>query len=187
MRAYSIASCVGVLFAFTCADSFAQDAPPAAQGKPPVNQEAAEAQIAATPVTGSKTAVADNFCASCHTEEALWDQQNKRLFVPQTVLAHDVHYQKGVTCSDCHGGKSDSSRVNDAHARENGFRASLAEIQPACAHCHVAETKKLTEGLHSCAGQKNPQGVAVRWLAPSATAQLGTAFARRPIPSRRCS
>ncbi len=125
-----------------------------------VDSKAVADQLAAIAVTGSHIAADSNYCATCHTESALWDAKNQHLFVSPEVLQHDIHWQKGVACSDCHGGSHDTSKVNDAHARENGFRATLAEIQPACAHCHEKETKRLNEGLHAHAGKRNEQGVA---------------------------
>jgi cytochrome b subunit of formate dehydrogenase len=112
--------------------------------------------LASLPTGGSKLAAEANFCATCHTEPALWDANNQRLFVDPKILEHDVHWQKGVACSDCHGGSYETTKVNDAHARENGFRATLADVQPACVHCHESQSARLHEGRHAEAGK--PEG-----------------------------
>jgi cytochrome b subunit of formate dehydrogenase len=115
----------------------------------PSYEEAVAAQLASLPVTGSQIAADANRCAACHTESALWEADNQRLFVSQEVLAHDIHWQKGVACSDCHGGDATTSRVNDAHARENAFRITLAEITPACTHCHAEQSQRVLQGRHA--------------------------------------
>jgi cytochrome b subunit of formate dehydrogenase len=120
--------------------------------------ESVVAQLAAVPLSGSKTPADSNFCATCHTESALWDAGTQRLHVSQEILAHDIHWQRGVTCSDCHGGDATTSRVNDAHARDNGFRVTAEEMRPACAHCHAAANQKLLEGLHARAGPSRDDG-----------------------------
>jgi cytochrome b subunit of formate dehydrogenase len=145
---------------FLLTPSVAAQEPVDQPARPPVNAEASATQLAGVPAAGSKLAAEANYCATCHTEPALWDEQNKRLFVSPDVLQHDVHWQKGVDCSDCHGGSHDTTKVNDAHARENGFRATLAEIQPACAHCHEKPSKSLAEGLHAHVAKPDAMGVA---------------------------
>jgi cytochrome b subunit of formate dehydrogenase len=127
-----------------------------AGAQPQSYQETVAAQLARVPVRGSQIAAEANYCATCHTEPALWGAENLRLFFAPDVLQHDIHWRNGVACSDCHGGRSDTSQVNTAHAREEGFRATLAEIQPACAHCHAGPANGLLAGLHARAGR--PQG-----------------------------
>jgi cytochrome b subunit of formate dehydrogenase len=136
-----------------------QEQPPSETAAPvPTYEQAVATQLASVPVTGSQIASEQNFCATCHTEPALWDENNRRLLVPLDTLAHDVHWQKGVACSDCHGGDASTSRVNDAHAREGGFRVTLDEIRPACVHCHAAPYERLLQGEHAGAGPKNADG-----------------------------
>lgn len=159
MRVFAIAAftCLIVLTVGSLAlgqEGAAED-PPAPM---PNNGEAVAKQIASVPVTGSQVAKDENHCVTCHTEAALWDEKNQRLFVAAEILEHDIHWQKGVGCSDCHGGASDTTRVNDAHARENGFRATLAEVQPACVHCHEGQFSRLQQGGHARAGAKDERG-----------------------------
>ena len=40
-------------------------------------------------------AIADDQCLKCH--EAIGDN-------PSTLFKHDIHFRKGVSCADCHGG-----------------------------------------------------------------------------------
>ncbi len=147
------------LFVISAVAQEATSTPPPAQA-PAGYEKAVATQLAGVPVIGSKTDASANFCATCHTEPALWEGQNQHLYISLEKLQHDVHWQKGVVCSDCHGGSSDTTKVNEAHARENGFRSTRAEIQTACAHCHEKEIKQLLEGRHSHAGKPNGHGIA---------------------------
>jgi cytochrome b subunit of formate dehydrogenase len=138
-----------------------QEQTPSETAAPIASYEQAVAnQLAPLPVTGSQLAADQNYCATCHTEPALWDANNQRLFVSPDILAHDVHWQRGVVCSDCHGGDASTSRVNDAHARESGFRVTLQEVRAACRHCHANQDQRLFQGSHAAAGPKNADGTA---------------------------
>jgi cytochrome b subunit of formate dehydrogenase len=133
---------------------------PATEPAQPVSYEQSVAnQLATVPLTGSQTQADANRCAACHTEPALWEADTQRLFFAPELLAHDIHAQRGVACSDCHGGNHTTTRTNLAHARDGGFRATSAEIQPACAHCHHTANAGLVEGLHAhAAGPGAPGG-----------------------------
>lgn len=139
-----------------------QDAAPRAPAglSPGDYAKAIETQLANVPITGSKPEANANLCATCHTEDALWEGENRHLYISVGKLEHDIHSQKGVACADCHGGASDTSKVNDAHARESGFRAKRPEIRAACAHCHESQSKRLFEGRHNHAAKPDDKGAA---------------------------
>ena len=165
MRVLGVATTVIWLSLVTALIALAQDKSPTETpaeqpAQPPSYEEAVASQLTSVPLAGSQTAADANYCATCHTEAALWDAATQRLFVSPDVLEHDVHWRSGVTCADCHGGDASTSRVNDAHARESGFRTTLAEIRPACTHCHAEQSLGLLEGRHAAAGLPNDQGVA---------------------------
>jgi thiosulfate reductase cytochrome b subunit len=117
-------------------------------------------EVMLPPLKGSQLIEDDNYCFTCHSEPDLWDEAQKRLFVPRNILEHDVHFTKGVNCHDCHGGDPATRMVNVAHAKENGFAAKLDEVRARCVHCHEPQSKELAAGPHAKAG-KNEKGEAI--------------------------
>jgi hypothetical protein len=114
------------------------------------------------PPKGSHIAPDNNMCFQCHTNEGQWDEKDPkswRRYIPEKTLKEDVHWQKGVTCVDCHRGNYDTDKVNEAHAKEDGFRSTIAEITKYCAHCHKTESVELRKGVHAKAGPKDERGL----------------------------
>ncbi len=97
---------------------------------------------------GSRLPPDKNECTICHGESALWEGEQRRLFVPSQSLAADVHFLKGVNCHDCHGGNPKTDKVNEAHAEEDGFRKPMAEVWKSCAACHKSQQSGLSAGVH---------------------------------------
>jgi cytochrome b subunit of formate dehydrogenase len=120
---------------------------------------------AAQPPAGSHLPPDENNCEKCHGEEALWGGETLRLYVSAETLAHDVHREHGVNCSDCHGGNPSTFEVNEAHATDVGkgekgvlpFR-SLDEVRKVCGNCHTDQQTKLRMGMHAKAGPKDQSG-----------------------------
>ncbi len=115
------------------------------------------------PPKGSQIAPDNSMCFQCHTNRDQWDEKDPkswRLYIPEKSLQEDVHFNKGkgVSCTDCHGGNHDTDKINEAHAKEDGFRSSLADISKICAHCHKPEAVELVKGVHGKAGEKNDRG-----------------------------
>ncbi len=111
------------------------------------------------PKAGSHVAQDDNYlCLQCHQEQDPNDPATKRLFVDPKGLADDVHWTKGVNCHDCHGGDYKTSQVNEAHAKENGFRGAGEAARKICAVCHDNQLLELVKGVHAKAGDKDEQG-----------------------------
>ncbi len=108
----------------------------------------------AVPVAGSRVPPDENLCVQCHGEKDLWDEKNRHLYVSAESLAHDVHFQKGVNCHDCHGGNHKAQEINPAHAKEDGFRKPSLDVWNACARCHAKEESGLRAGVHGEAGEK---------------------------------
>ena len=107
-----------------------QDAWKSAKGdaaKPAAAKPGAPSPAAKTPAlppkTGSHVKPDDNVCIQCHQEQDPKDPVTKRLYIDRKVLEEDVHWKNGVNCSDCHGGDYKATEVNEAHAKESGFRA----------------------------------------------------------------
>ncbi len=137
--------------------------PPAAA--PPVTTPpvaappAAPPAIKMPPLKGSHLKDDENSCFVCHTTSDLWDPKDKaqyRFYVVLDTLKKDVHYQKGVSCVDCHGGDS-TVQETKAHQTDD-FRSKLADIQKFCAHCHSGEVTDLRKSVHAKAGEKNALG-----------------------------
>lgn len=111
-------------------------------------------QLALIPANGSPAATDLNQCATCHTEPALWGEDNQRLLIEQDVLNHDVHWQKGVACTECHGGDPTSLNFTEAHAA----LTPLSQTKERCVVCHSDENLALLKGVHAKAGEKDEQG-----------------------------
>jgi hypothetical protein len=76
------------------------------------------------------TAVAGDQCLTCH--EALDD-------APSKLFKHDVHFGKGLSCADCHGGNSKSEDAEEAMSKKEGYIGAPKgdEISKMCAGCHA--------------------------------------------------
>ena len=119
------------------------------------NQAAAAAgSQASVPITGSQIPREEVQCAACHTEPALWEGDKQRLFIPTEGLQHDVHWQKGVGCSDCHGGDHTSLNYAEAHAG----MVALGQLKQRCSVCHKEQNLGLLKGVHAKAGDKDDRG-----------------------------
>ncbi len=110
------------------------------------------------PKAGSHIPPDANNCIQCHGDPDLWDAKTKRLYVDRKALADDVHWKKGVNCSDCHGGDPKTFEPNVAHADENGFRRPAATAWKMCAACHESQALDLVKSVHDKAGPKDEQG-----------------------------
>ena len=71
----------------------------------------------------------DDQCIICHRELDI---------LPEGYQEYDVHLQKGLSCSGCHGGDHTSSDEDIAMSEENGFVGvpSRDEIPQFCGRCH---------------------------------------------------
>ncbi|HVT26543.1 MAG TPA: ammonia-forming cytochrome c nitrite reductase subunit c552, partial [Lacipirellulaceae bacterium] len=128
---------------------------PAADSQPAGGPSAAAAAtILPPPVKGSRIPHDKIGCAACHTEPLLWEGAQKKFYVPQETLEHDVHWQKGVACSDCHGGDPTSTKYADAHA---GL-VPISRVRDRCGLCHKEEKLNLIMGVHAKAGDKDERG-----------------------------
>jgi cytochrome b subunit of formate dehydrogenase len=129
-----------------------------ASGAAPANALNDEKAVGGEPVlvspTGTQIAAEANDCATCHTESALWDESQQRLFIPPEVLEHDVHRQKGVVCSKCHGGDPTSTNFAVAHV---GL-VPISELRSQCVTCHHDQRLALLKGVHAKAGEKDDRG-----------------------------
>lgn len=120
----------------------------------PTDEEAVATQLTTVPESGSQKAADANYCATCHTEPALWDESNQRLFIAKDVLEHDIHWQKGVACANCHGGDPTSMNFAVAHV---GL-VPVRELRNRCGTCHNDQRLALLKSVHAKAGEKDDRG-----------------------------
>jgi predicted CXXCH cytochrome family protein len=77
----------------------------------------------------SNFAVADDQCLSCH--QTVGDN-------PSSLFKHDIHFKKGVSCADCHGGNPHLEDMDKAMDKKAGFKGVPKgdDISRICASCH---------------------------------------------------
>lgn len=119
------------------------------------NGAADDDRLATVPVAGSQIPRDEVQCATCHTEPFLWEGEKQRYFVAQDVLDHDVHWQKGVVCSDCHGGDPTTLEYAEAHAQ----LVPSNQLRQRCVVCHNDQKLGLLKGVHAKAGEKDDRGL----------------------------
>jgi cytochrome b subunit of formate dehydrogenase len=115
---------------------------------------AAADPMAGVPLEGSKVPHGQIRCVMCHTEEMLWEGDKLRLYLPMESLGHDVHWQNGVGCSDCHGGDHTSLNFAEAHAG----MVPTAQVRQRCLVCHDEQRLELVKGVHAKAGGRDEVG-----------------------------
>ena len=90
------------------------------------------ASAAVTPSVASAQPAAVDRCYTCHLE----------VESPEAMkFEHDVHYQKGVRCSDCHGGDPTAEDQDEGMNPAKGYRGAIrkSQIPEICGQCHGAE------------------------------------------------
>jgi predicted CXXCH cytochrome family protein len=77
----------------------------------------------------SSVALADDQCLTCH--QTIGDS-------PSSLFKHDIHFKKGVSCADCHGGNPHLEDMDKAMDRKAGFKGVPKgdDISRTCAGCH---------------------------------------------------
>jgi predicted CXXCH cytochrome family protein len=88
----------------------------------------------------SGKAFAGDQCVTCHTD-VVGDKES-------ALFKHDIHFKKGLSCADCHGGNSKSDDMDVAMSVKNGFRGVPKgdSISLACARCHANPEKMKSFG-----------------------------------------
>ena len=73
-----------------------------------------------------------NSCLDCHSAQA------GRLEVTPEKFSQDIHAQKGLTCTSCHGGDSSSYDPTVAMSRKAGWKGKIdrKQIPQLCGSCH---------------------------------------------------
>jgi hypothetical protein len=80
----------------------------------------------------------ENKCVLCHGDKELWEGERLRLFVTDQDLAGDIHWQKDLRCSDCHGGDPTTTDISKVHSEKAKFLTlkSRKNIPELCGRCH---------------------------------------------------
>lgn len=97
--------------------------------------------ISAIVVSSLITIVAGNddvSCYHCHTKVV-------------SEFRNNIHYHKGFTCADCHGGSAEpNSTVISANVMSGNFigRPMRADITDVCSKCHPKEAKDYKTSIH---------------------------------------
>ncbi|MGP8269823.1 MAG: cytochrome c3 family protein [Terracidiphilus sp.] len=75
---------------------------------------------------------ATNSCLDCHSA------QPGRLEVTPETFSQDIHAQKGLTCTSCHGGDASSYDPDQAMSRKAGWKGKIdrRQIPQLCGSCH---------------------------------------------------
>ncbi len=78
-------------------------------------------------------------CFTCH--ESISDKAS-------TLFKHDIHFQKGISCSDCHGGNPKSDDMERAMNKAAGFLGVPKgdNISKTCATCHSDSARMKSYG-----------------------------------------
>jgi hypothetical protein len=78
------------------------------------------------------SAQASNSCIDCHIV------LDPPLKMTREDAAKDIHFQKGLTCTSCHGGDATNDDPNIAMGRSKGFKGKItrAQIPALCGSCH---------------------------------------------------
>lgn len=71
-------------------------------------------------------------CVQCHRE------MGDALAAPVTAMQHDIHYQRDLSCADCHGGDPTEEDMDRAMDPRRGFvgRPTPQDIPRFCGKCH---------------------------------------------------
>jgi hypothetical protein len=94
--------------------------------------------IILTIFTGVIAAQEDISCYHCHTKVV-------------TEFRNNVHYDKGFSCADCHGGKEQSNASLISNSVMSGDfvgRPTRDHITDICSKCHDQETKDYKTSIH---------------------------------------
>jgi hypothetical protein len=85
----------------------------------------------------NRLAAADDQCVTCH--QNLGDN-------PSYLFKHDIHFKKGISCADCHGGNPHLDDMDKAMDKKAGFKGVPKgdEISKTCADCHSNPEKMKT-------------------------------------------
>ncbi len=67
---------------------------------------------------------------------------------PAELFKNDIHFKKGISCADCHGGNNQTDDMDKAMSKQAGFKGVPKgnNITAACIRCHADSTMMLKYG-----------------------------------------
>jgi len=91
-------------------------------------------------------------CFNCHE---ILDGKFK---APADAFKGDIHFRKGITCAQCHGGDSKEEDMDKAMDKTKGFIGipATGQIFSICSKCHSKEYETLTKSVHGSTPGKGP-------------------------------
>ena len=121
---------------------------PASVSSPHVNKGSmlAFALLALTCATANSAQQPQSSCISCHAM-----LPDERLSKPAQLFEHDIHKERGLSCTDCHGG--DATQADKAKSKDlaRGYigKPTPMQIPAFCGKCHsdASLMKKFNPGL----------------------------------------
>jgi predicted CXXCH cytochrome family protein len=78
------------------------------------------------------SAEASSSCIRCHAG------LEERLSAPTRGFEHDIHKERGLSCTDCHGGNAVPDDVKESHDPGHGFvgKPTAEQVPAFCGKCH---------------------------------------------------
>ena len=76
---------------------------------------------------------------------------------PATLFKNDIHFKKGISCADCHGGDSQTDDMDKAMSKKAGFKGVPKgdNITAVCVRCHADSTVMMKYGAKIPTNQFN--------------------------------
>jgi predicted CXXCH cytochrome family protein len=91
------------------------------------------------PLFNISLASAKDNCISCHSD--LGDKAS-------SLFKHDIHFSKGLSCANCHGGNPNAEEMEKAMDKKAGFKGVPRgdEISKICSSCHSDKKQMIRFG-----------------------------------------
>ena len=91
-------------------------------------------------------------CVDCHGDPSL-RTKDRKLFAYYKEWTGSIHFDAGVTCTDCHGGNPNGADKADAHGtamspKHGGSRAYYKNLPATCGGCHEEVLKHFNRSKH---------------------------------------
>lgn len=98
-------------------------------------------------------------CFNCHS--SIGDELQK----PADLYKNDIHYSKGISCAQCHGGDSSTDDMELSMSKTSGFRGvpERKDRITDCISCHSDENKMRSMGFSGSVDQYEKLKVSVHF------------------------
>ncbi|MCF6191999.1 MAG: cytochrome c3 family protein [Candidatus Hydrothermae bacterium] len=98
-----------------------------------------------------------NTCVTCHEEQK---DEDPDLAAPVFDWQTSIHFENGISCSDCHGGNPRAEDEDVAMSEEAGFVGAPdpQEVPDFCGKCHSAVRDNYMQSAHADALMEDESG-----------------------------